>query len=78
MKFIIGIVVVIASVAGGYVAAHGKLLALWQPFELIIIGGAAFGAFLIANPGHVVKQVFKDIPTLLKPSPYNKKLHMDT
>ena len=48
MAKIIGIIVVIASVLGGYVLSHGKIAALIQPFEVLIIGGAAFGAFLQA------------------------------
>ena len=50
MAKIIGIIVVFASVLGGYVLSHGKIGALIQPFEVLIIGGAAFGAFLQANP----------------------------
>ena len=50
MAKIIGIIVVFASVLGGYVLSHGKIAALIQPFEVMIIGGAALGAFLQANP----------------------------
>lgn len=46
MAKIIGIIVVIASVLGGYVLSHGKIMALFQPYEVLIIGGAALGAFL--------------------------------
>ena len=46
---IIGIIVVFASVIGGYVLSHGKVAALFQPFEVLIIGGASLGAFLQAN-----------------------------
>ena len=44
MAKVIGIIVVIASVLGGYVLSHGKIAALIQPFEVMIIGGAALGA----------------------------------
>ncbi|WP_311202919.1 motility-associated protein, partial [Pseudomonas brassicacearum] len=59
MAKILGIIVVFASVLGAYVLSHGKIAALIQPFEVMIIGGAAFGAFLQANPGHVVKNVLR-------------------
>ena len=63
MAKIIGIIVVFASVLGGYVLSHGQLAALVQPFEVLIIGGAALGAFLQANPGpttmHVLKKSLK-------------------
>lgn len=77
MLFIIGIVIVFGSVAGGFVLSHGNLLSLWQPFELIIIGGAAFGAFVITNPPHVIKASFAGIPSLLKGSKFSKKDYMD-
>ncbi|MDH0746605.1 flagellar motor stator protein MotA [Pseudomonas sp. GD03842] len=59
MAKIIGIIVVIASVLGGYVLSHGQIAALIQPFEVLIIGGAAFGAFLQANPGYMTMHVIK-------------------
>lgn len=77
MTWILGGVIVIASVLGGYILSHGELAALWQPFELLIIGGAAFGAFLSSNPMTVIKGVFKRIPMLLKGSHYNKAAYLD-
>ncbi len=59
MAKIIGIIVVIASVLGGFVLSGGKLGALIHPFEVMIIGGAALGGFLQANPGSTTKIVFK-------------------
>jgi len=77
MNLIIGALLVLGSVAGGFVLSHGNLIALWQPFELLIIGGAALGAFVIANPMKVVTGVFKAIPGLLSGSKYNKQIYMD-
>lgn len=77
MKFIVGLSIVMGCVAGGYVLSHGHLIALWQPFELLIIGGAAFGAFVIANPGTVIKGVFGSIGTLLAGSKHSKKTYME-
>ena len=77
MKFIIGIVMVLGAVVGGYLASGGDLLALYQPFELVIIFGGAIGAFVIANPGKVVKEAAKGIPGLLKGNKYNKQVYMD-
>ena len=57
MNLIIGIVVVFGCVLGGF-AVHGvQVGALWQPSELLIIGGAATGALIIANPMRVTKKV---------------------
>lgn len=77
MKFIIGNLIVIGSVVGGYLMAHGKLGILWQPAELVIIGGAAFGAFVITNSPKVLKAVVAGIPGLLAGSPYNKAAYME-
>ncbi|PVZ15465.1 MULTISPECIES: flagellar motor stator protein MotA [unclassified Pseudomonas] len=59
MAKIIGIIVVFASVLGGYVLSHGQIAALIQPFEVLIIGGACLGAFIQANPGYMTMHVFK-------------------
>jgi flagellar motor component MotA len=50
MNLIIGIVVVFGCVLGGIAVHGGRLGALWQPSEPLIIGGAACGALIIANP----------------------------
>lgn len=77
MLIIIGFIVVLGSVLGGFVLSHGKLGALWQPYELLIIGGAALGAFLAANPKKVVMAVAAGIPRLLKGSHYKKSDYID-
>ncbi|TBU94540.1 flagellar motor stator protein MotA [Stutzerimonas kirkiae] len=59
MAKILGIIIVFASVLGGYLLSHGHIAALIQPFEVLIIGGAALGAFLQSNPGSTFVHVFK-------------------
>jgi chemotaxis protein MotA len=77
MLIIIGSIIVLACVAGGFVLSHGELMALWQPYELLIIGGAALGAFVSANPMTVIKAVFKNLLLVLKGSKYKKALYLD-
>lgn len=77
MKLIVGILIVVGSVFGGYVLSHGNLLALFQPFELLIIAGGAGGAFIIANPPKVIFAVLKGVPALLSGSKYTKQTYMD-
>lgn len=77
MKLIIGLIMVIGAVLGGYLASGGDLLALYQPFELVIIFGGALGAFVIANPGKVVKEAAAGLPGLLKGNKYKKQVYMD-
>ncbi|HMO09107.1 MAG TPA: flagellar motor stator protein MotA [Paracoccaceae bacterium] len=65
---IIGIVVIFVMVFGGYLLAGGKLgiIAKALPFEMIMIGGAATGAFLLSNDGAAVKQALRDIGKVFK------------
>ncbi|MFC1748636.1 flagellar motor stator protein MotA [Pseudomonadota bacterium] len=77
MLIIIGAIIVLACVTGGYILSHGVLMALWQPFELLIICGAALGAFVSANPPKVHKAVFKNIIGVLKGSKYKKELYLE-
>ena len=72
MNLIIGSIVVIVCVFGGFMAHGGQLLAIWQPYELVIIGGAAIGAFVIANPKATVFKVLKAIPAMMKGSRYKR------
>ncbi len=61
MLVIIGALVVLGAVIGGYLMEHGNLSVLVQPAELVIIGGAALGAFLISSPPKVTAHVLKNI-----------------
>ncbi|SRR5581483_8450958 len=78
MFSIIGIVVVLGAIVGGYLMEHGNMRVLLQPAELIIIGGAALGTLLIANPLPVVIGVFKGVLGIFAPSKYNKDLYLTT
>lgn len=77
MFVIIGMVLVIGAVVGGYLMEKGNLMVLMQPAELIIIGGAAIGTLLIANPMPVVIKVFKGILGLLSGSKYSDKFYLE-
>jgi chemotaxis protein MotA len=74
---IIGYIVVLGSVFGGFVLAGGHLHSLFQPVELLMIGGAATGAFFVGNNGKAIKATLKALPTALKGSKYNKALYME-
>ena len=78
MPVIVGVILVLGSCISGYVLSNGQLLALWQPFELLIIGGAAFGAMVISNPMAVTKGVITSGGKLLKGSPYTKAFYLET
>lgn len=72
MFVIIGAVFVISCVLGGYAMEHGNFSVLMQPAELVIIGGAAVGGFLIAAPPKVIKMVFADVKRIIGGKVYVK------
>ena len=55
MGVVIGLIIAVACLLGSYYGMGGHLGAIWQPYEFLIIGGVAFGAFVIANPMKVVR-----------------------
>lgn len=77
MKFIIGLLIVTGCVIGGFLLSHGPIEVLLQPYEFLIIFGAAMGAFIASNPGVVLKNVLGNIPALFRGSKYNKQSYMD-
>ena len=77
MFVIIGYVVVCASVFGGFAMGGGHLAALLQPLELLMIGGAAAGAFFVGNTMPAVKATFKSIPVCFKGTKYSKDSYME-
>jgi len=67
----------LGSVFGGFVLSGGHLAALLQPLELLMIGGAAVGAFLVGNNAKAIRATLKALPTVLKGSTYTKALYME-
>lgn len=73
MLILIGFVVVLVSVFGSFVALGGHMGALYQPFEFLLIGGAALGAYMASNSGKSVALMLKAIPQVFTRSPYSDK-----
>lgn len=78
MFAIIGIVVVFGCVVAGYLMEHGNLKVLIQPAELVIIGGAAVGTVLIANPLHIIKKIAGGIGGVFGGSKFGKQAYIDS
>src|SRR5579862_6014969 len=78
MFAIIGIVVVLGAVMGGYLMEHGKVGVLIQPAELLIIGGAGLGTLLIANPLSIVKGIVTGMLSIVKGGKYNQAFYLET
>jgi chemotaxis protein MotA len=73
MVQLLGSFIVVACVLGGFMMEGGKLLALWHPSEIIIIVGAAFGAFLTSQPLKVSKRAFSQALALTKGPRYGRE-----
>jgi chemotaxis protein MotA len=76
MLVIIGYVIVVGSVFGGFALSGGHLAAVWQPLELLIIGGAATGAFVTGNSAKTVKATLKALPLTLKGAKQSKTRYL--
>ncbi|GGF96042.1 MULTISPECIES: flagellar motor stator protein MotA [Rhizobiaceae] len=66
MNLIIGFVITVGCIIGGYMAMGGHVALLMQPFELVVIGGAGVGSFIMANPMKVLKDSGKAIGEIFK------------
>lgn len=77
MFVIIGTLFVTACVIGGYLLEHGKLEVLFQPVELLIIGGAACGGFLIAAPLKTAITVIKAVLGTLTHKALSKQEYLE-
>ena len=76
MFIIIGYVLVVGAVLGGYAMEGGAFSVLLQPIELMIIAGAAIGAFVTGNSTKVLSATVRALPKLLKSSKYTKTRYM--
>ena len=66
MFSIIGIIIVFGAVLGGFLMEKGPIAVLIQPSEFLIIGGAAIGILLSANPLHVLKKIVSGLIQVLE------------
>src|SRR4051812_7089861 len=79
MFVLVGYVIVIGCVLGGYALAGGSFGVILHaaPHELFVIGGAATGAFLVGNSSKTIKATLKYVPSLLKGSKYTKARYLE-
>jgi chemotaxis protein MotA len=79
MLVIVGGLIVLGAVVGGYLMEHGNLSVLFQPAEVVIIFGAAIGALVISSPMNVLMGVIKGaIKTITGGGGYSKKDYLET
>jgi chemotaxis protein MotA len=77
MTFFIGAIIVLGGVLGGFTMHGGQILALNQPSELLIIGGAALGSLIIATPMSVIKAMIGQIKGSLTGGRLAKQDYLD-
>jgi chemotaxis protein MotA len=77
MFAIIGLIVVMGSVIGGYVFAGGNVHVLWQPAEVIIILGSGVGSLIVASPMAVNIAIGKNLMSVFLGKPKSKKDYTD-
>jgi chemotaxis protein MotA len=78
MFSIVGIVVVFGAVIGGFLMEKGKMPVLVQPAELLIIGGAAVGTLLVANPLPLIIKIFKSVLGVLSGSRFTGPFYLES
>ena len=78
MFSIIGIVIVLGAVLAGFLMEKGPVLVLMQPSEFVIIGGAALGTLISANPIHVLKRIVAGLMQVLKGAKYSRRHYVDS
>ena len=77
MFVIIGILAVFGAVLGGFLMEKGPLLVLMQPSEFLIIGGAAIGTLLSANPLFVLKRISAGVVRVLQGTAYSQQRYIE-
>ncbi|MBP1853110.1 flagellar motor stator protein MotA [Rhizobium halophytocola] len=77
MTIILGFVITVGCILGGFMAMGGHVDVLVQPFELVIIGGAGVGGFIMANPMKVVKDSGKAIGEAFKHAVPKERSYLD-
>ncbi|MGX2040548.1 flagellar motor stator protein MotA [Methylocaldum sp. MU1018] len=78
MFVIIGYLIVIGAILGGYLMAGGHIGVLIQPNEAVIIFGGAIGAFVVSNNPKVLKAVAGALGGALRSSKYNQAFYLET
>lgn len=77
MFILLGYLIVFLSVIGAYILMGGAMGALYQPFEFLLIGGAAAGAYISSSSGQSMKMMAKAIPGAMKRNPYGRETYME-
>lgn len=78
MVVILGCIVVVGCVLGGFIGSGGHVAALIQPYEILVIGGASLGALITMSPMSTLINLIKGLLQTIKGSPYSKAVYEET
>jgi chemotaxis protein MotA len=78
VTIVIGLVVTMACMLGGFAAMGGHIAVIWQPWEFVIIGGSALGTFVVANPIKTIKDTGKGIKEAFTGDAPGKQQYLET
>jgi chemotaxis protein MotA len=78
MVSIIGVLIVFGAVLAGFLMEKGPLLVLLQPSEFVIIGGAALGTLIAANPMYVLKKTASSLLLVVRGSQFTQQRYLDS
>ncbi len=78
MSFVLGLVVTMGCMLGGFAALGGHLIVLWQPWEFVIIMGSALGTFIVANPTKVIMDTGKAVMQAVLDKGPKRRDYLDT
>ncbi len=78
MIVIVGALVVVGCVLGGFMMEGGQIMALVHPSEIVTIGGASMGALIMMSSPAVLQNLVKGILATIKGTPYGKKAYEET
>lgn len=76
MLIALGLIAILLSVFGGFALSGGSLGPLYQPTEMLMIGGAAVGAFIAANNGKAIKATLTTVSRLKRSTRYDKACYL--
>jgi len=73
MQQLVGILIILGSVFGGFALMGGTFHQIWHPLELVVIGGAGLGALVLGNPNHVLKELMTQIKKIIVRKKYDSE-----
>jgi chemotaxis protein MotA len=77
MTIIVGLIITLGCLLGGFVAMGGHVHVIWQPWEYVIICGSALGTFVVSNPMKTIKDSGKGVIEAFKHDVPKKREYLD-